>query len=166
MKRTLFSVLVTACALLVAAPLVAQEPPEVPPAFDRAMDHVAAFLELDDAQMDQWDILIDVRRDTVEPLRDTIATTEAELRDLLAADEYDYTAIGEATVTIAESRQLIGQAHADYLQSFADMLDEEQRRRLGLVRTADRIKPLLSDFRLMGLLVGPRNAPPDDGGEE
>ncbi len=153
-------------SLALALPLAAQEPPEAPPVFERAMDHVAAFLELDEAQLEQWDILIDVRQDTVEPLRQAIATAEGELRDLLAAEEYDYTAIGETTVTIAESRQLIAQAHAAYLQGFADMLDEEQRRRFGVVRTADRIKPLLSDFRLLGLLAGPHHGPPDEGGEE
>lgn len=160
MKRLGFVIAI----MLIALPVVAQNTGEAPPPVQRAMEHVARFLQLDESQMDQWTTLLDVREDTVVPLREEIAVAGETLAELLEASDYDYAAIGEATVAIAEARAGIREAHATYLDGFAGMLDEEQLGRFGFIRRAEEARPLFDDFRLMGLLVGGPHPPSDDEG--
>lgn len=143
--------LIGLAALALVSPVAAQD---TPPAVDLAQDRVARFLELDDAQVQQWDDLLAARADAVDPLRQDLEATLQELSDLLGSDSPDPTRVGELTIIAHDLRQDLGQAHADYAQGFEQMLDVEQAERLGFVRRAERVQPVIPSFQVMGLVGG------------
>ncbi len=147
-----------------AVPVMAQENPGADhPIFGRAQEAVSRFLQLGEDQVDQWNILITNHHAIVEPLRADRRTAAQELKDLLAADPPDPTAIGEKVLEIEALNQAIRTANQDYVAGFEALLDEEQAGRLGFMRRAEHVQPLIPAFRAVGLL-GPA-PPPEEQGE-
>ncbi len=157
---------IVVCALAVAVPALAQmsgPPPQdrgvvgvdaLHPEDDhpRAMEAVSAFLGLDEGQVAQWNDLVATLRGTVEPLRAEQREVADELAALLEESAPEPAAVGALVLAGKELREQVGEAYRVYNEAFATVLTPEQADRLGAVRRADRLQPVLPAFRLTGLL--------------
>ncbi len=74
----------------------------------------------------------------------------------------DATAIGEKVIEIHAIDLQLRDANQDYVAGFEALLDEEQAGRLGFIRRAARVQPLIPAFRAAGLLAPPPEE--SDGG--
>ncbi len=146
--RKLVVAVAVAVALVLTMPIAAQVPP--PP--ERGREVVAEFLALSPEQVAAWDELLVGRDQAVEPLRAEVGEVEEALRALLDQAEPPLDQVGELVV---QRRDLEGQLQGvvqAYVEGFEALLDEEQGRKLELVRHADRLQPLLPAFQRLGLL--------------
>jgi Spy/CpxP family protein refolding chaperone len=167
MKRTTFLVVL---AGLVAAPLLAGgiHPRVIEQAmviagadasdptalgFPRAKAAVTQFLALTADQVASWETLIATREDAVGPLRDQLKSTEDELKELLNGDDPDPNAVGTLVISGKTLRDGIQAARQTYLEGFEAMLTQDQKVKLGAVRRAARLAPLVPAFGVVGLLV-------------
>jgi len=99
---------------------------------------LAAFLELTDEQIDAATALREAAHQQAEPLRTELADLGGQLRDLLAADPADPTAIGETTLAIHAVRGQL-RAIAEGLEAdFVALLTPEQVARYEAFRAALR----------------------------
>ncbi len=146
MKRAILAFLVI--GLVVPALAGADEPCMEP----CARQAVIGFLELAPEQVEQWDMLLAVRDETVTALREQLVPLEEQLRELLGEPDPDPVEVGQLTIQIHELREQIGEANRAYLAGFESMLEEEQAGRLVFLRRADRAKRLFPAFRAFGLL--------------
>lgn len=171
MKHALVVLTVLALALPAAAqtapPRVGAPPPAPDPVFaeleldnaqaahippERAREIVIRTLVLTESQQADWDVMLADLRDTLEPLRDQLKDVEEALRDLLGQSDPDPTEIGELILEGKDLREQMGAAHQAYLQAFEGMLTPEQKAKLGFLRRAKQVVPLLPAFNLFGLL--------------
>ena len=155
MKKALLALMVVALAV----PAVAQE---VPCGVARAHEAVLQFLELTPDQVGAWDILLQARRDTVEPLRQQLRDIEQQLAALLAEPDPDPVAVGDLVIAGHDLRLQIRDAEDVYVTGFEALLDEQQAQKLHLIRAANRVQPLIPPFRLFGLAHPHPDQPPDD----
>ncbi len=157
MRRAIVAVLL----LGLAVPVMAQDDPGTDhPVFGKAQQAVAQFLQLSEDQVNQWNIVIADHHAVAEPLREQRRAAAEELRALLDADPPDATAIGEKVLEIHAIDLELRDANQAYVAGFEALLDEEQAGRLGFIRRAARVQPLIPAFRATGLLVPP---PPEEG---
>ena len=117
-----------------------------------ARQAVIEFLQLAPEQVDQWDVLLATRDETVGALREQLIPLEEQLKELLGEPDPDPEAVGELTIQIHDLRAQIRDANQAYLAGFESMLDEEQAGRLGFLRRADHVKRVFPAFRAFGLL--------------
>ncbi len=147
MKRFVLSLLV----LALAVPVFADDPCVV----GRSHEAIVNFLQMTPDQVSQWDALIADRETVVTPLRDQLDAVKQQLAELLSGPDPDPTEVGNLTIQAHDLGQQIRAANQTYIDGFEGMLNEEQTGKLGLVRHADQVRPLLPAFRLFGLI--PRN---------
>lgn len=174
MKHLLVVLTVVALALPAAAqtapPRLGAPPPTPDPVFaeleldnaqgahippERAKEVVIRTLVLTETQQTKWDAMLADLRDTLEPLRDQLKDVEEALRDLLGQSDPDPTEIGELILEGKDLREQMGAAHEAYLQGFEEMLTTEQKAKLGFLRRAKQVVPLLPAFNMFGLLPAP-----------
>lgn len=136
-------------ALAMVAPAFAQDGPHAAP----ARDAIIEFLSLDADQVAAWDQLVADRDAAAEPVRQSIADVEAELRDLWAAGDPDATEVGLLVIERRSLGEQLADIHAIYVTGFEALLDEEQAGKLGFIRRADRAQPLIPAFRIWGFLT-------------
>ncbi len=117
-----------------------------------ARQAVIRFLELAPEQVEQWDVLLADRRETVAALREQLVPLEEQLRELLGEADPDPEAVGELTIQIHDLRGQIAEANRAYVEGFEAMLGEEQAGRLAFLRRAERSERLFPAFRTFGLL--------------
>lgn len=151
MKRLLFALALVACAM----PSVAQEGPPPGPFVDEAFRGVAAFLQLDEAQVDAWTVLIEDRQAASQPLHEQAAAIQAELEELFATPEPDPTVVGELVLERRDIGEELSLIHQLYVAGFEALLDETQTGRLGFIRRAAKARPVIPAFERMGLLTPP-----------
>ena len=144
MKRFVLSLLVVAMAV----PVFADEPCIV----GRSHEAIVNFLQLTPDQVTQWDALVSDRESTVAPLRDQLAAVKEQLAELLGNPDPDPAEVGDLTIQAHDLGQQIRAANQTYVDGFEGMLDEEQTGKLGLIRGADRVRPLLPAFRIFWLI--------------
>lgn len=165
MKRMTMSIVVVG---LVAAPLLAGElvhprfveralavtaaaADEGAPDHPKAKQTVTEFLALTADQVAQWDELLAAREAAVAPLAEQLKSTEEQLRELLKGDP-DPSAVGTLVISGKTLREGIQDANRTYVDGFEAMLTMDQKGRLGAVRRAARLAPVLPAFGLFGLL--------------
>ena len=119
---------------------------------DRAQHEVATFLGLDESQVTAWDELIEARVETVEGLQAQIEPLEEQLVALLAQPTPDAAAVGALVIQIKGLRDQVRAANEAYQDGFEGLLTEEQSGKLGAVRRAARLEPLVPAFRLLRLV--------------
>jgi hypothetical protein len=171
MKKTL----AVLALLLLAAPLVAQEigaaipvPLGVPEAgvtaYDAAADAAALpkpkdvvvkTLALTADQVTKWDALLAAQKDALEPLVAQLKADGEQLAALFGQVSPDPAAIGTLILKDKRIGEQMQAVHKDYVAGFEALLTVEQKGRLGLVRAADKLQPVLPAFRLFGLLLPP-----------
>ncbi len=166
MKRTM-SLLVMAG--LVAAPVVAgglihprvleqsltvaaADANEGTPGRPIAKQAITEFLGLTEDQVAQWDALLAAREDAVAPLREQLKSTGEQLKELLNGPSPDPGAVGTLVISGQTLGEGIQAAHEVYVDGFEAMLTPEQKGKLGAVRRAARLAPLVPAFGVFGLL--------------
>ena len=116
---------------------------------------IAQFLALTEDQVAQWDAMLAEREAAVAPLREELRSTEEQLRELLQGDNPDATAVGTLVLAGKTLREGIAAAHETYVDAFEAMLTVEQKGKLGAIRRAARLAPLLPAFAAFGLIPPP-----------
>lgn len=111
----------------------------------------ARYLGLSPEQMAQWDQLLATLRQTVAPLRTQIETLEGQLRQLLGSSNPDPAAVGSLVLQIKGLGDQVRAAHEAYVAGFEQMLTEEQRAKLRIVRRLSQYPQLIPSCRLLGL---------------
>jgi len=155
--KTLLSAVAALAMVCLAAPALAQEPPDFQP-FEEpclpgaAQNVIVEFLMLTPDQVDQWNVLIADRNAAAEPLRDAIAGINAELEVLLAGEDPDPYEVGDLVIQRHGFGQELADVHRTYVEGFETMLTEDQLGRYHFIRRAERAQPLFPSFRILGLL--------------
>ncbi len=145
-------------ALAVVSPVLAQDrssddPPEgPPPAIRAAHNQVVRFLELTEDQVGAWDEMVLAHHEAEQMIREDIAVVEQTLRDLLEDDDPDVEAVGELFLERHALGQEIAEVHSTYHEGFVALLDEEQQGRLGFVKRADDVQPIIPAFKAFELI--------------
>jgi hypothetical protein len=144
MKRLLIGLMVLAAAL----PVMAQEGP----IGEGAQEIVIRYLELTPDQVATWDQLIDDFEADAEPLREAIAEIQAQIDELFANGSPDPYELGELVIQRRDLVEQLAQVRETYVFGFESLLDEQQAKKLNVIRRADRVEPLIPAFRVYGLL--------------
>jgi Spy/CpxP family protein refolding chaperone len=169
MKKWLLLIVVVA---MVAVPALAGEPmgarvleqtiavegmegEDGPPAHPRAKEAIVQFLALTEDQVAQWDALLAARKEAVAPVREELRATEEQLKALLQSENPDAGAIGTLVLAGKSLREGIAAAHKDYVVGFEALLTPEQKGKLGAIRRAARLAPLVPAFGAFGLVAPP-----------
>ena len=118
----------------------------------RAVQVVTRTLQLDEAQVQQWQQIRTNTAAAVEPLADQVRALEADLQELLDGDDPDAGAVGDLVLQIRDLRQQIRALGQSATDQFEALLSEEQTGRLNAVRRAARLQPVIPAFRLLHLL--------------
>ncbi len=147
MKKFLIAVI----ALCLVAPLGAQEM-EPPPIVEAAHNRVAAFLQLSEQQIADWDVIYKIHRDAEQPLKDEIAAIQKEIDDLFEAGEPDAAVLGELVIDRRELGEALFAVHLVYHEDFVALLDETQARRLRFIARADDVQQIIPAFKLFELI--------------
>jgi len=151
MKHLLLPILLVA---LVAPAAAQSDAPGDPlhPAMEAARHAVINFLDLDQAQVEAWDILWADHRTAEEPLRQQIADVQAQIDDLFTTGAPDPTELGLLVIERRDLGDALVDVHIMYVDGFQALLDEEQSRRLGEIRVADRIQRWIPAFTAYDLV--------------
>ncbi|MFH1176368.1 MAG: Spy/CpxP family protein refolding chaperone [Acidobacteriota bacterium] len=144
MKRAVLAMML----LALAVPALADETPEQP----RGKEAIIRYLSLTDAQVEQWDALIESREATVSALREQLRGVEEQLRDLLKGENPDAQAVGALVISGRNLREQIEEANKAYLEGFEALLTREQAARLAGMRRVARLAPLVPAFVHFGLV--------------
>jgi len=146
-------VVIALCAFALVSPVFAQEDLDGPPAgVVAAHNHVVRFLDLSEEQVTAWDEIYQIHRDAEQPLREQLRDLEAELGELIDAEDPDTEAIGEVVLEIADLRDAVREVHVVYHEDFVTLLDEEQVDRLGFIAHADDVQRFIPAFKLFELI--------------
>jgi hypothetical protein len=138
-------------ALCVVAPLAAQEM-EPPPIVAASHNAVAAFLQLADEQVAEWDVIYRIHRDAEQPLEDEIAAVQGEIDALFEAGDPDPEAVGELMIERHALAEALFDVHRVYHEGFVGMLDETQAKRLRFIARADEVQKFIPAFKLFELI--------------
>lgn len=145
MKKTLIALL----ALAVVAPVFAQDGP--PPIVEAAHNQVVRFLQLSDEQIVAWDEIYLIHRDAERLLREDIAIVQAEIEALLEGDP-EPAELGELVLVRYDLGQQVAEVHQIYHEAFVALLDDEQAGRLGFIKRADDVQPIIPAFKHFELI--------------
>ncbi len=113
---------------------------------------VATFLQLSDTQIER---LIQLREEAEPKFREIhfeVQMREEHLHQEVESEEPDTSLIGELILEIGSLREEGSQHQRDFVESFAEALDDEQQRRLHLVLEAVHLQHVLPAFHLVGLV--------------
>jgi len=138
--------------LLLAAPLMAQTagpPPGSPQAT------VIRFLQLSEDQVATWHDLATAREEAAAPIREALGAVHDQLAELFAQEDPDPAAVGSLVLERRSLEAELVEIQRAYVEGFEAMLDEEQAGKLGAVRKAAALEPVVPAFRKVGL-VRPR----------
>ncbi len=122
-----------------------------PPLPDNPLRVLSRFFQLRPEQVEGVVRLLEVRRRTVEPLLKEIASREADLRDLIAA-EADALLIGNAVIALDGLRKQVQEAHRQFTASFEQLLTPDQRSQLQALRRAVRLQLFVNAARELGVI--------------
>ena len=147
MKRFLIA-MIAACA---AAPLAAQEV-EPPPIVEAAHNRVAAFLDLTQDQVAEWDVIYQIHRDAEKPIKDEIGSVQAEIDALFEGGDPDPAEVGALFIERRELGEALVEVHVVYHEAFTALLDEGQLRRLKFIARADDVQEIIPAFKLFELI--------------
>ena len=139
--------------LAAVCPVLAQDVPEgPPPAVIAAHNQVVAFLQLTEEQVASWDEIYMIHREAELPVKEDMRQLEAELFELVNAEDPDPTVVGELVLEIADLREVLREIHLIYHEGFMLLLEEEQAGRLGFIARADKVQPVIPAFKLFELI--------------
>ncbi|MEE4270535.1 MAG: periplasmic heavy metal sensor [Thermoanaerobaculales bacterium] len=141
--------------LALAAPAAAQEEGpagDLGPIAGGAHQMVVVFLQLDEAQVEAWDLLWTDHRDAEEPIRQQIADVQQAIDDLFATGAPDPTELGLLIIERRALGEALEDVHVVYAEGFQYLLDDEQAQRLHQLRVAERIQGFIPAFKAFELV--------------
>lgn len=148
-----FLTLFAAAAQTVAAqrvrPAFAEVPGEGLPA---PVQVAASFLQLSEEQLSRLLELRDGIEEDRQALQHSLQELERTLNEALADPAADAESVGEVVLQIREHRQALHSIQQGFIESVAELLDEEQQARLYLIHRAAELQQLLPAFHAVGLL--------------
>ncbi len=115
------------------------------------LETVAKFLDLSQAQVDQVKDLMEKRRTEAAPLRENLRLERSNLREMMKTAEPNPAIVGETYIRIHSLRQQLADAQRTFIESFENILNDEQKAKLRTIRRFRRIAPFLRAFRGIGL---------------
>jgi Spy/CpxP family protein refolding chaperone len=133
---------------------MAAPPPPAPAPDVSPIRTLARFFGLTAEQAEQLRGFLDQQRQRIEPLRLQIAEKENALREALASNP-DPATVGRLVIEIHALQGRINEAHMQLIPGFESILDDEQLRKLQMVRQAARLQPVVDVMRQLNLLPGP-----------
>lgn len=142
--------LIALIAMAFVAPVFAQEEP--PPIVEASHNAVVAFLNLTEEQVGAWQVIYQIHREKEQPLQEMIADVQAQIEDLLAAEEPDAAAIGELFILRRQYTEELLAVHIAYHEDFVLLLDETQTRKLRFIARADDVQKFIPAFKLFELI--------------
>jgi len=151
MKQKSLSFLTAAFAmssLLASSVAVAQGSPGEP----HPLQVVAAVLTLSEQQVQTLSAVLQDRIRAIQPLAEQAQSRQQEIARALETPDADPAAIGQLLIEVRQLHQQIGMVHAEAAARFEEVLTTEQRERLGHLREAARVCPILPAFQAVGLL--------------
>lgn len=118
------------------------------------------FLELDDAQVEAWQILIEEQKAGAADLRAQAREIQEQLKAEFESGDPSVETVG----TLVIERRAVGEQLAglqrDYVERFRiEILSEDQNQRLSFLRRAERAQPFVHAAKRLGLLP---KAPPGE----
>ena len=155
--KSILSFAIAVAMVAVCTPAPAQDGPIPGPAEDQCLPEAAQqiiidFLELDEAQVTQWNELITDRDNAVQPLRDSIVGIQAELEVLLSDVDPDPYEVGDLVIQRHDLGEELVEVYRTYVEGFEGLLASEQLDRYHFIRRAEHAQPLFPPFRFMDLL--------------
>jgi hypothetical protein len=147
MKRALLTLILLALAM----PVAAQETGP-PPIAEAAHNRVAAFLQLSEGQIAEWDLIYQIHRQAEQPLKDDIAAVQEEIDALFEGGTPDPALLGELVIERHDLGEALFEVHRVYHEDFVDLLDEDQQRRLRFIARADDAQQFIPAFKLFELI--------------
>lgn len=147
MKKFLIAVI----AVCVVTPIAAQEM-EPPPIVEAAHNRVAAFLDLSEEQVADWDVIYRIHRDAEQPLKDEIEIVQAEIDALFEAGGPDPAEVGALFIERRDLGEALIEVHVVYHEALTALLDEGQLRRLKFIVRADDVQQIIPAFKLFELI--------------
>lgn len=152
----------TLIPLLIAAPLTAQQPPQVDRLEALRLQRMKEALELNEEQMQALRSSFEELRLRHRELREGDRAAMERLRQALQSEPVDEAAVGEALQAIEDRRAEAGRFRAEHDRRLAEILGPEQRGRLLLFNHQfdARLKELIARRRGG---PGARGEPPTPG---
>jgi hypothetical protein len=108
------------------------------------------FLQLDEVQRPAFQELVKARKSTVQPLQEELAALRVTWKETLASSSAE--TIGNLALEIHGLQEQIKGANEVFRASFADMLTEEQKRRLRQLHRALRLQALAQEAQRLGIV--------------
>ncbi len=149
MKKLLIALFV----LAIANPVLAQDAEmETPPIVVASHNAVVAFLDLTPEQVEAWNEMHRIHRESEQPLKEDIAGVQEEIDALFEAGSPDPAAAGALFIERRALTDQLVQVHVVYHEDFVAMLDDTQLRRLRLIARADDVQKFIPAFKLFELI--------------
>ena len=144
------------------------EPPEDGSDIPKPVRIMVRYLDMSPSQVAHFIELRQHLRECVAPRHERLKRLKAALKEALSQNPPSSELIGDLVIEIHAVKQEIRRCHAAYQQAFADMLDDEQLRKMEILQAAARLRPVIHAFSALGLLGTPTDTPEtdvvDDGG--
>lgn len=148
-KSHSFLIAVLAMASLLASSVAVGQPS---PGEPHPLQVVAHVLTLSEEQVQTLASVLEARTRAIQPLAAQAHERQQELARALETPHPDPSAIGRLLIEIRQLQHQIGMVNAEAAARFEEHLTPEQRERLGHLRQAARVCPMLPAFQAVGLL--------------
>lgn len=135
-------------SLLASSAAVGQPLPGEP----HPLQVVATVLTLSEEQIHSLAAILEARTRAIQPLAGQAHELQQELARALETPHAAPSAIGQLLLEIRQLQHQIGMINAEAAARFEEHLTPEQRERLGHLRQAARVCPMLPAFQAVGLL--------------
>ena len=159
MERKILHPLLAGVFLIVTAGTtiaLAQAP--IPGNAGRAMEVVARFLNLTEDQREDFASILQQSRSDIKPLAEQRRVSRRELDALLDSGQYDLSEVGAYTEKIHGLGHQIRDIRKKAIESLLGVMNEEQKRKSGMVRRAAALQPVIRAYKRLGIL--PAVVPP------
>ncbi len=166
-------IVVLLCSVIVAAQAPPPPPPPPPPPLfhaDGLMPHgpkvshaivsVQKYLELSDAQVQQWKDLQASRQQKVDEVKGQIRELEDQLESQLMATNPSASAVGELMIQLRSLRQERTKAWQSTAEAVRQILTPAQVEKLNAADKASELRPVIEALVGAGFLAPPPPPPP------
>jgi Spy/CpxP family protein refolding chaperone len=133
-----------------------------------ATDEVKAYLNLEQAQVDQLVQLRKDERDELKAVFGKITENRKALREALQSTSPDASTLGNLLIDMQKLRKQIRETNEDYHTKALAVLKEEQKSKLAELEAAAKLRPVIGQAHGLNLLLPPAQEARDEfmaGGE-
>jgi Spy/CpxP family protein refolding chaperone len=133
-----------------------------------ATGEIKAYLNLEQAQVDQLVQLRKDERDEMKAVFEKIAEKRTALREALQSTSPDASTLGNLMIEIQNLRKQIRETNENYHTKALAVLKEEQKTKLAELEAAAKLRPVIGQAHGLNLLLPPAPEGQDEfmvGGE-